>query len=206
MTFAQILNYFVALFVICNPVSGFSVLLSLTHERTPEEKHKIALNTGVAVIIILVVVTFTGPYLLSILGIRLGAFQIAGGFVIFLLALSMLNAEQSRMKQTREDQKDAIQKESIAVVPLAIPVIAGPGAISTVIVAVNSYPGPMNLMYLTICAVLVGTLIAGILYFAHQMGKMLGQSGINLVNRIGGLILAAMAVDIIAKGIKGIFG
>lgn len=205
MTFGEVFNFFIALLVICNPVSGLSVLLSLTHGRSAEEKHKIAVNAGIAIIIILVIVTFTGPFLLSVLGIGLPAFQLAGGFVVFMVAFSMLQAEKSKIQQTREDQKDAIHKDSIAVVPLAIPVMAGPGSMSTIIVAVNSYPGIMNLVYISICSIFVGVVLTGFLYFAHRMEKILGQSGINLVNRIGGLILAAIAVDIMAKGAVGLF-
>ncbi len=205
MTFEDFVNFFFTLLVICNPISGLSFLLSLSQGRSAEEKHKIAITTGIAVIVVLLIVTFTGPLFLEIFGISLGAFQVAGGFVIFLLALSMLRAEQSRIRQTREDEKEATHKESIAVVPLAIPIIAGPGAMSKVIVTVTVFPAFLDLVYIGICCALVGIFIGGFLFFAFSIEKMLGQTGINLVNRIAGLIMSAMGMQIIAKGILSLF-
>lgn len=205
MRASQIVNYFFTLLVICNPLLGISMLLALMQGRTLEEKRRTALITGISVAIILVTVTWIGIYVLEALGIRLESFQVAGGFIVFMIALSMLQAQPSRMKQSSQDQREATLKESIAVVPLAIPVLAGPGAIGTVIVAVSSYPGIANHFIITLCAILVALVLVFVLYFANPLEKMLGQTGINLVNRISGLILAAMAIDMLASGIAGLF-
>jgi multiple antibiotic resistance protein len=143
--------------------------------------------------------------LLDFLGISVPAFQVAGGFVVFMLAMAMLNAETSRIKQTTEDQKEAKHKHSIAIVPLAIPIMAGPGAISTVVVAVNSHPGVLNQIYFSGSAIIVALVLGITLYFSTGFEKMLGQTGINIVNRIAGLILAAMAVQTLSSGIIGLF-
>jgi multiple antibiotic resistance protein len=203
--FTQLLSYFVSLLVICNPFSALPALLALTHGRSLAEKKRTGIVAGFAVAVILVVCTWIGGPLLQFLGISISAFQCAGGIVVFLIALSFLNAEVSRIKQTTEDQKEAQRKDSIAVVPLAIPLMAGPGAISTVVVQVYSFPGVLNQLYMCLCGALVGAVLGTTLYFAGNVEKYLGHSGINIVNRIGGLILAAIAVETFAKGVFGLF-
>ena len=209
MELKSILHYFVYLLVICSPFSALPALIALTQELSLKEKKRTGLIAGIAVGVILLAVTWMGGRFLFFLGVSVAAFQVAGGFVIFMLALSMLNAETSRIKQTAEDQKEAQKevkhKHSIAIVPLAVPIMAGPGAISTVIVAVNSYPGPLNKMYFSACAIGVSLVLGITLYFATYFEKMLGQTGIHIVNRLAGLLLAAMAVETLAKGIIGLF-
>lgn len=205
MKISQIVNYFISLLVICSPLSALPALLNMTHGQSEKEKRATGVVASFAVGVILVVVTWIGEPILEVLGISINAFQIAGGFVVVMLAFSMLNAEQSRIKQTTEDQKEAKHKESIAVVPLAIPIMAGPGAMSTVIVAASEFPGVVNKLFLAFSALLVAVVLGVVLYFAASIEKVLGQTGINIVNRIGGLILAAIAVESIANGVLGLF-
>ena len=205
MDWIKVVNYFVSLLVICSPFSALPILLVLTHGRSAQEKKQTGVVSGLAVALILIIVTWIGSPILRFLGISISAFQFAGGFVLFLLALSMLNAEVSRMKQNTEDQKEAQHKDSIAIVPLAIPLLAGPGAISTVVVAVNNYPGILNQVYMSLCGLFVGLTLSIILYFAGFVERMLGSTGINIVNRISGLILAAVSIEILAKGAIGLF-
>ncbi|HSW86188.1 MAG TPA: MarC family protein [Rhabdochlamydiaceae bacterium] len=205
MKIYQIVNYFISLLVICSPLSALPALLSMTHGQSLGEKRQTGIVAGFAVGVILVVVTWIGGPVLNVLGISVHAFQIAGGFIILMLAFSMLKAEQSRIKQATEDQKEANIKESVAVVPLAIPIMAGPGAISTVIVAVSEYPGFLNQVFLMFSGILVAIVLGIVLYFASSIEKVLGHTGINIVNRIGGLILAAMAIESIAHGALVLF-
>ncbi len=203
--FHEWVNYFISLLVLCSPFSALPALISLTHGMSDNEKKRTGITAGIAVGVILVLMTWIGSPMLDFLGISVPAFQVAGGFVVFMMALSMLNAETSRMKQTVEDQKEAKYKHSIAIVPLAIPIMAGPGAISRVIVVVKTHPGLLNQIYFT-CGALVVALVLGVtLYFSTQFEKMLGHTGINIVNRLAGLILAAMAVETLARGIIGLF-
>ncbi len=206
MKFTDFVYYFISLLVICSPFSALPALLTLTHGLSDEEKRRTGMIAGMGVGIILIAMTWIGGPVLDFLGITVPAFQVAGGFVVFMLALSMLNAETSRMKQTTEDQKESKQqRHSIAIVPLAIPIMAGPGAISTVIVSVNDNPGVLNQLLLSLCAILVAFVLGVTLYFSTHFEKMLGYRGINIVNRLAGLILAGMAVQTLAKGIIGLF-
>lgn len=205
MELNQFVYYFVSLLVICSPFSALPALITLTHGLSDEEKRHTGMVAGIGVGIILITMAWIGGPMLDFLGITVPAFQVAGGFVVFMLALSMLNAETSRMKQTTEDQKESRQKSSIAIVPMAIPIMAGPGAISAMIVAVNDNPGVLNQLALTAVAILVALTLGVTLYFSTHFEKILGQRGINIVNRLAGLILAGMAVQTLAKGIIGLF-
>ncbi len=205
MTFLETVNYFIALLVICNPLGALPALLRLTEYETPEQRKRTAFVAAVAVLCILVVVTWIGSYLLVIFGIKVPPFQFGGGFVVFLLSLSMLRAEQSRIKQTKEEQIEASIKESVAITPLAMPLIAGPGAISTVIVNASLFPSFLDQLYMTFSAVLVAFIMGIVMYFATYFEKLFGRVGINIFTRIGGLILAANSVESMAKGLIGMF-
>jgi multiple antibiotic resistance protein len=205
MDLAHSLNYLLSLIVICSPLSALPAFLNLTHGRSENEIKRIGIVAGIAVGIILIVVTWLGGPILQFFGVGIPAFRFAGGFVVFLLALSMLRAEQSRIKQTTEDQQVATHKQSIAVVPMAIPIMAGPGAMSRVIVTVDEYGGAWNQLAMSVCAVIVACILGTILYFAPNVERVLGRTGINIVNRIAGLILAAMAVESMSQGLRGLF-
>lgn len=205
MNLSDVINYYISLFVVCSPLSALPALLNLSYGRSDQEKKAIAIKATFAVAIILVVVTWIGLPFLNIFGIKIPAFQIAGGFVLGLVALSMLNAKPSRIQQTSEDQAEALHKVSIAVVPLAMPIMAGPGAITTVIVGASIWTGIINHFYLSICAILVALTTGSVLYFASGLERVLKHTGINIITRIGGLIIGSMAVQSIASGIHGLW-
>lgn len=206
MDFTQFVNTFIAILVISNPLSALPAILKITRNQSLIDKRKTGLTTGIAVFVILLVTTWVGTPLLMILGIKLPAFQVAGGVIIFMMALSMLNAEESPIKQTAEEQKEKVRGGGEgAIVPLAIPIIAGPGAMSTIIVYVNAFPGIYNLMILSVAVILVSLVMGILLYFASNLEKLLGQSRINIINRLGGLILAAISIQTLANGVTGLF-
>ena len=206
MDFFQFINSFITLLVISNPLSALPAVLKITRSYSLSDRRKIGLTTAFAVGVILLVITWIGKPLLMLLGIKLPAFQVAGGIILFLMALSMLNAEESPIKQTPDEQKEKRSaSETGAIVPLAIPIIAGPGAISTVIVNVNNFPGPVNQLILSMAALLVAVFMGILLYFASNLERIFGQSGINIINRLGGLILTAISIQTIATGLIGLF-
>lgn len=198
------INYFLSLLVVCSPLSALPALLTLCYGKSEEEKKKIAIKASTAVAIILVIVTWVGLLLLDIFGIRIPAFQIAGGFVLALVAVSMLNGRPNRIQRSEEDESDAVNKASIAIVSLAMPIMAGPGAITTVIVGASIWTSPVDHFYMSFCAILVALTTGSVLYFAGSIERVLKSTGIHLVTRIGGLILASMAVQSIANGVHGL--
>lgn len=206
MDFTQFLNFFIGLLVISNPLSALPAVLRITSHQSPAQKKNTGLVTAFAVGIILLVVTWIGAPLLMILGIRLPAFQMAGGIILFMLSLSMLNAKESDIKHTEQEGKEKLPSgETGAIVPLAIPIIAGPGAISTIIVQMNEFPGVWNQILVSCSAVLVAFVMGILLISASHLEKLLGKSGINIINRLGGLILAAISIQTMANGILGLF-
>ncbi|MBS0586143.1 MAG: NAAT family transporter [Verrucomicrobia bacterium] len=202
MKVTLIINYFVTLFMLCSPLTAIPVFLSLTQGREKKHRQKIGFWSGLAVAVILIITTWIGAPLLAFLGIRIPAFQCAGGIIVFLLALSMLNAQISPMRHSEEETK--IKAPSVSVVPLAIPVMAGPGALSSVIVASNTYTSLADHIILSICGIGVGAMAAVLLCFAVPVERKLGSSGLNIVTRIGGLILAALAIEIFVQGLEGL--
>lgn len=204
MDFSQFVNHFVALLVISNPLSALPAVLRVTRNMNLGEKRHTGLVSAFSVGIILLVSTWIGTPLLMVLGIGLPSFQVAGGVVLFMMSLSMLSAEESPIKHTPEEQKER-QSDLGAIVPLAIPIIAGPGAISSVIVSVNQFPGILNQVLISISATLVAFVMGILLYFAADLEKLLGKSGINIINRLGGLILAAISIQTLATGAIGLF-
>lgn len=200
MNFPDFVNNFIALLVVCNPLSALPAVLKITKHQSIQEKKKTGLTAAIAVGIILIVSAWIGKPLLGAFGIKLPAFQIAGGLVLLLLAFSMLSAQESDMKQTLEEQKER-RSDSGAIVPLAIPIIAGPGAISTVILHVNQDPTIFHQFIVSLAAVLVAFVMGILLYFASHLEKVFGHTGINIFNRIGGLLLAAIAIQSIATGL-----
>lgn len=206
MDFSHFLNFFIGLLVISNPLSALPAVLKITRNQSLTQKRRTGLITAFAVAIIFLVATWIGSPLLMILGIKLPAFQVAGGVVLFMMALSMLTAQPSPIKQTESEEKEKLPTgDTGAIVPLAIPIIAGPGAISTIIVHLNTYPGITNQLILSCSTLLVAFVMGIILFFASNLEKVIGQSGINIINRLGGLILTAIAVQTMADGMMGLF-
>ena len=201
---SEFVNHLIALLVISNPLSALPAVLKITHHLNLNEKRHTGLVAAFTAGIILLVITWIGAPILLVLGIQLPAFQVAGGIVLFMMALSMLNAEESPIKHNSEVEKTK-GTELGAIVPLAIPIIAGPGAISTVIVSVNQFPGLINQLLISISAILVAFFMGILLFFAADLEKLFGRSGINIINRLGGLILAAISVQTLANGILGLF-
>ena len=211
MELGHILNFFISLLVICNPMACLPALLTLSHGSTIEEKRRIGIVTAFAVVVIFLVVIWVGEPLLDFLSIRVPSFQVAGGMILFLLALSMLNAKPIRMHggggggSMDGVSSAALYKESIAIVPLAMPLIAGPGAISLVLVNVGTFPSFTDHFFMSIAAFFVATTLGTILYFAPNLERILGANGINVINRLAGLIIAAMSVETFAKGALALF-
>jgi multiple antibiotic resistance protein len=204
MDFSDFINHFVALLVISNPLSALPAVLRITSHQKLGEKRKTGITTAFAVLVILLISTWIGSPLLAVLGIKIPAFQIAGALVLFSLAFSMLNAEESPIKENSGESEEK-RSNSGAIVPLAIPIIAGPGAISSVIVSVSEYPGLFSQVLISASCILVALFMGVLLYFASNIEKLLGSSGINIINRIGGLILASIAAQTFANGLIGIF-
>lgn len=205
MDFQDITNFCITIFMICSPFSAVPALVNLTQNYSTKEKKRIGILLSLVVALVLVTAIWTGTMFLQFFGISIYSFEAAGGGIVILLALSMLRGQDSSMKKTAETKDVRLLNHSIPIVPIAIPLIAGPGAISYVIVATDTYPGMLNQVYLTGAVFFVVFLLGLCLYFASSLKKMVGNTGMDLMMRLGGLILASIGVEVLAKGLLGLF-
>lgn len=191
---------------ITNPPGSLAVFLGMTATKTESERRHIALIATLTIFIVLLVITWTGIPLLEVFGISLPAFQITGGLIILLRGLQMLHDKETPTSQTAQELRQKNNhKESIAIVPLGIPIIAGPGAITNIIIFSNVFPGVIHKTYISLGVVLISAIFGFVMFYATRIGKMIGVNGINIVTRIMGLVLAAIAMSMITSGLKDIF-
>ena len=205
--YAMYAKTFIGILSIVNPLGAIPVFLSLSVDKSPDECRKIARISAVAVAVILLAAAWTGDTMLAFFGISLPAFRTGGGLLILLMAIAMMHARQSHAKQSPEEADANLEKDDIAVVPLAIPLMAGPGAISLVIVEAHhaAATGLMERLLLSGCIVLVACAAWLSLRLAEPIGKRLGTTGLNIGIRIMGLLLCAIGVQMIAEGLKQLF-
>ncbi|MCG6967715.1 MAG: MarC family protein [Chromatiaceae bacterium] len=198
-------RFFTALLVILDPFMAIPILLALTEGYTSGERNRIVRTTALTVATVLVLMALLGETMLHWLGTSLGSFRVGGGIVLFLMALAMLQAQADRMRTTPLEERSAANRASIAVVPLAVPLLAGPGAMSTVIIAMHRSSAPSHAFMIITVILLISLTLWLVLRLARPIGDMLGDIGLNVLNRLFGLILAAIAVEVIANGMKQLF-
>ncbi|PPD31370.1 MAG: amino acid transporter [Methylomonas sp.] len=196
---------FVGIFAILNPLGAIPVYLSMTANKSESEVKRIAIKTAMAVAIILVISIWTGSAVLQFFGITMPAFRIASGLLVLLVAISMFHAKSSGASHTHQETLEAAHKDDIAIVPLAIPLLAGPGAISLVIVNVNQMDQWFEKILLTVGIFILAAVIWLTLRIANSLGQLMGTAGINTATRIMGLLLAAMAVQFMILGLVDAF-
>jgi multiple antibiotic resistance protein len=142
-----------------------------------------------------------GQQVLDVFGITIPAFRVTGGLVLIFIAFSMLNAQASMFKHTKEETVDAQDRGNVAIVPLGIPLLVGPGSISLVIVTIHQSAGWEGFLMVLSAALLAAALVWMTFRFALPLERFLGRTGMNVVTRLMGIILAAIAIELIATGI-----
>lgn len=205
LNYAEYVKLFIGLLAIINPLGVVPIFISMTIDQNNAQRKKTVNMVAFAVIIILLVSLFFGELLLDFFGISIASFRVGGGILILLMAIAMLHAKTSLLKQTEEEADESIEKDSVAIVPLAMPLLAGPGAISTVILAAHKSSGIAHYMIIALGIVLLGLVVWGVLRLSPWIAARMGATGINIFTRIMGLILAAIAVEFIASGLQGLF-
>ncbi len=192
---------FTSLFVIVDPVGLIPTFLAMTGQNTLPERIRMAqLATGITCSILLLSF-FLGQRLLAAFGISLPAFQIAGGIILLIVALDMLQARRTAFKETQEEKAEGIDKNDVAVTPMAIPMLAGPGAITAVILLSDKATTLSHQGILVAAIVLVSLLTLIILRLAATCSKVISGIGLRIITRLMGLILAAIAVQFVLSGI-----
>ena len=200
----EYLRYLVTLMAVLDPFLAIPIFIGVTASRDEPSRLRLIQVVTLTVFLVLAGAAVFGESLLKALGASLPAFQVGGGLVLLLMALAMLNAKVGEMRQTREEAEELESGEVSGVVPLAVPLLAGPGAISTTIIAAQR-GGVAHTMALIVCIALVTVLVLVMLRVAHLVGARMGMTGLNIATRILGLILAAIAIETMADGLKGLF-
>ena len=198
----ELISAFVTLFVVVDPVGVAVVAGGLTHGLSADLRRSIVWR-GVAIAgAILIVFAFGGEALLRALGITLPALRVAGGLLLFLLSIDMVFARPSGIRSpTEPEQAEAHQRNDIAVFPLAFPLLAGPGALTSVVLLMSRADTPVA------AGIVIGALVAVLalaflaLYFTNWLTGLLGVTGANVIGRISGVILAALAAQFVLDGL-----
>jgi len=201
---ADYLRFFVTLTAVVDPFLAVPFFLAFTASRGEAERRRLALVVAFTVFLVLAVSAFVGEALLELIGASLAAFRVGGGLVLLLMALAMLNAQAGGVRQSQAEAKELEQGELQGVVPLAVPLLAGPGAISTAIIAAEG--GSLaHQASIVLCIGVVCLVVWLALRAAHRIASRMGTTGLNVATRILGLLLAAMAVQTMAVGLKALF-
>jgi multiple antibiotic resistance protein len=198
------LSTLTTLLLVVDAPAAVPLFLSMTASDSAAHKRTTALRASLAAGIVLAAFAAAGGLLFRVLGISLGAFRIAGGILLFLLAVDMLRAEPSRQRTSPEEEAEGLERPDASIFPLAIPMLAGPGATSTVMVLVSRAERPWQ--YVVVFAAIALTQLAsyGLLRGALSVERRLGRTGMNVIQRVMGLILAATAVQFVVEGISAV--
>jgi multiple antibiotic resistance protein len=200
----EYLRFTVTLAAVVDPFLAVPFFLTFTASRSDDERRRLARVVALTVFAVLAVAVFIGEVLLLFIGASLPAFRVGGGLVLLLMALAMLNAQAGGVRQSQAEARELEQGELHGVVPLAIPLLAGPGAISTSIIAAEG-GGLVHQLVIVLCIAVVCLVSWLTMRAAHRIAARMGTTGLNVATRILGLLLAAMAVQTMAVGLRQLF-
>jgi multiple antibiotic resistance protein len=202
---AALFKVTLALFAIVNPIGSVPIFISATDGWSSQDRAKTAKTVAFTVFIVLAISAFLGDKILRFFGISIPSFQVGGGILLMLIAIAMMHGKQSGARQTPEEAQTMAEREVIAIVPLSIPLLAGPGAISNMIIAAQQTRSFISHLSLVLPILIICFIIWLVLRLSVPISQQLGSIGINIVTRLMGLILAAMAVEFVAHGLIGLF-
>ena len=200
ITFASTLS---SLFAIVDPFAVIPVFISLTDRYNVEERKALVKRSAIISAAILSAFALSGETIFKIFGISMPAFRIAGGILLLLLGIAQLNATRERVKS--EEESESYARDDISIFPLATPLLAGPGAISTVVLQASQTPYWVGTLLLISAIALVFFASYFILTSAPHVFHLLGKTGLNLLTRLMGIILSAIAVQFIVDGMLGVW-
>jgi multiple antibiotic resistance protein len=206
LIFALLLHALITFLVTLDPIGLAPIFVGLAGQKSDAENRRLARTGVVVAAVVLFLFALVGRWLLDALGVSLAAFRIAGGVLLFLLAIDMVLARQSGLRSTTTGETvEAQTRQDIAVFPLAIPLIAGPGTMASVILLMDKAEGVGGqiLVLAVLAFVLFLTFLA--LRSALALTKVLGVTGTNVIGRVAGIVLAALAVQFVLDGITAIF-
>ncbi len=199
---AALTSLIATLFSMMNPIGNVGIFAGMTTDRPGAQARRIAWTCAGAIAITLLIVAWSGSLLLDFFGITVDSLRAAGGLIVLLIGLHMLS-NKSEHQHTPSEIEDAKPRASIAVVPLAIPIVAGPGTMAAVLVAAQQHPSILSTVEISIVILALAALSGLLFSFAAPISKRLGESGMGVITRVMGMILAAIAMGMLADGLKG---
>ena len=202
--FSDVIKFSITLISIVNPLGAIPVFLGFTKNHKNLNIKNVTNTCAIACTVTILISLFFGQILLNFFGISVASFTIGGGFLLFTMAFSMISGQQSTSKINTEEIRTFDFEREIGIIPLAIPLLSGPGAISSSIIHAKNFTTTAHWIIAIFMVILIGILIKIILSYAENIGERLGQIGLNVMTRIMGLILLSMSIEMIAKGIKEI--
>ena len=196
-----ILVAFSAVFSVADPLGLVPVYLAMTRGYTPSRRRRTAIVASAAMFVTLIVFATAGPSILRFFGLSLGAFRIAGGILLFLMAVDMLRAQPSLQRTSPEQAAETHEAHDVAIFPLAFPMLAGPGAIANAMMQTAGAETAWQQTAIYIAIGLASFATAVVLLIASRAERRLGKTGLSVLERVMGLMLAAIAVQFIVDGI-----
>jgi multiple antibiotic resistance protein len=201
-----LIKFFVVFFVVVEPISLIPLFAGLTSGASARFKKKMAGKAALIALIICVLFALVGAKFLDVMGISLSSFRIAGGTLLFLIALDMVFARTSGTKSTTPEKEEAKTRDDISVFPLAFPFIAGPGSLATILLTAGELRStPLVFAGFLAVVALVIIICWALMLATPRVMRVFGVTGANVMSRLSGVILAALAVQFIIDGIRGSF-
>jgi len=194
-----------AIFFVVDPMGAIPVFIAMTRDDPPEKRRDMARRAAVVAFFVLTLFAVAGTLIFKVFGVTLGAFKVAGGVLLLLTSIEMLRAQPQRTRTTPEEEREGAEKEDVAIFPLAIPLLAGPGSIATVTALMGragrkAFAVPVILSIAITCVISFWMLVA-----ADRISRFLGVTGLNVMNRVIGLIIGAIAVQFMFDGLRDTF-
>jgi multiple antibiotic resistance protein len=203
--FLFLVTVYVAVFSVLNPIGAIPTLISLTTNYTPEERRKVIERSITVAGGVIIGFMFIGVYIFDVLGISISDFELAGGVLLFKVAFDMLQGKTSNTKLTADEEKESLSKDEIGVVPLGMPLLAGPGTITTTMIYFNLRSTGLEdkiMVFIAVILVIISAFI--VLRFSTLLFKRLGRTGSMIISRVMGLLLAAIGVEFMTNGMISI--
>lgn len=202
---AELIKIILAFMVLINPFGALGLFLNITNGYPAKDRQKVAQIACLTVFVSIAFFTILGENLLRVLGISVGSFQVAGGILVFLIAISMMNGGGNPVKPNENEVEVRSSLTASAVVPLAIPMMIGPGGISTVIIYSSQVKGMFQVGTIILAGLCISLICYASLMAAGKISRFLGETGLNILSRIMGMLLAAVAIEILVNGLRNIF-
>jgi multiple antibiotic resistance protein len=200
---AALTSFIAALFAMMNPIGNVGVFAGMTASRSDDEVRRTAWSSAVAIAVTLLIVTWSGSAVMAFFGITIDSLRAAGGVILLVIGLHML-FNKSEHKQSETELEDAQGRGSIAVVPIAIPVVAGPGTMATVLVTAQQHEALLGRAEISIVVIALSALTGLLFSFAKPISGWLGESGMGVITRVMGVVLSAIAMGMLADGLKAL--